>query len=321
MAKSKKSKSEGKSRRRLNPEQAERLRRVGMHVLGAVLFLGGIAGGLYFTRQYVERELVFPSKPPKVVLKTRPVWMNDYVAARIAESIRPSGVHSTFDLQMLADRVKLLKTDPWIRRVRQVRRVYGEKPGDTVEVDCDYRAPIALVRWGEDYWYVDADGVKLPERFKLAELPKVVVGTDRRTHLRVVEGVRRPPPRAGLRWGGEDLQAGIEMARLLYAKPWADEIIKVDLRNFGGRFDPKEAHVVLGTKYGTDIRWGRPYDLTDRSVTDFIEVRVERKLDYLSRVFAEFGRVDARQPWIDIRFDKITYPSPEPVETQANLRR
>ena len=104
------------------------------------------------------------------------------------------------------------------------------------------------------------------------------------------------------------------LVRLLYGRPFADEVVKVKVENFGGRQDNREAQLVLVTKYNTEVRWGRPVDAADK----FIEVSVERKLDYLSRVYQEFGRVDARQPWIDIRFDKITYPSPDGTAQQAS---
>ncbi len=308
MAKSKKSK--------FDPERAALIRRVSIHAGLALLFLCGGAAALHFTRQYVERKVVYPKRPPSIVLKHRPIWMTDFLAQQIAESIRPAGIQSTFDKQMLADRVKLLKTNPWIRTVRQVRRAYGERPGDMLEIDCDFRSPVALVKWRDDYWYVDAAGVKLPERFTAAHLPRLMFGQDRHTHIRVIEGIRRPPPQAGRPWGGDDLKAGLALVGLLYGKPFTDEITKVRVENFGGRHDAREAQLVLVTKYNTEVRWGGPIDATHK----FIEVSVAQKMDYLHRVHAEFGRIDARQPWIDIRFDKITYPSPDSIVQQASTQ-
>ena len=308
MAKAKKSKSSG------DPERSAFLQKVGVNV-GIALLLVSVGGvGLHFARQYVERKIVYPTRPPTIVLKNRPVWMTDFLAQQVAESIRPAGIHSTFDARMLADRVKLLKVNPWIRTVRSVRRAYGEKPGDTLEVDCDFRSPVALVKWGEDFWYVDAQGVKLPEKFTAKQLPRLMFGQDKHTHIRVIEGIKRPPPVAGKVWGGEDLRSGLALVRLLYGRPFTDEILKVRVENHAGRQDNREAQLVLVTKYNTEVRWGRGIDATDK----FIEVSADRKLDYLSRVYQEFGRVDARQPWIDIRFDKITYPSPDSIAQQAN---
>lgn len=288
------------------------LRRVGTHASGAALCLLVLAAGVFLLKRYVEREVAFPKKPPAVVLKNRPVWMSDFLATSIAESVRPAGAHSSFDHQMLVDRVAMLKTNPWIKNVRQVRRTYLQRPGDSLEIDCDYRAPIALVKWGKDYWLVDGEGVKLPERFAAADVPKIVIGRDGRTNIRIVEGVQRPPPQAGRNWGGDDLTAGLDMVRRLYGLRFADEIVKVDVANFGGRVDPREAQLVLGTKHAipgttrtTEIRWGRPIGAKD----DFIEVSAERKLDYIRRVYEEFGRCDAGQRWMDVCYDEIRIPS------------
>ena len=147
----------------------------------------------------------------------------------------------------------------------------------------------------------------------------MVFSADGTTHIRLIEGVRHVPPRdAGQTWPGEDLAAGLDLVTHLYGQSFAQEIVKVNVANFGGRVDPREAQVVLVTRYNTEIRWGRPWGATDA----FVEVAPERKVQYLRRVLAEYGRVDARQPWIDIRFDKITYPDPaEAVGAEANDTR
>ena len=126
-----------------------------------------------------EQKLVPATESPVVLLKNRPVWMSDFLAEQIAKTARPDGTHSAFDHQLLVDTVALLKANPWIRNVRQVRRAYGAKPGDTLEVDCDYRAPVALVQYNRDsFWLVDGEGVKLPAQFDLSQLNRVVRGAD-----------------------------------------------------------------------------------------------------------------------------------------------
>ena len=300
-------KSSPYSMKRFPPEWSAAIRGAAARVTVTLLVAIGLFAGVFGMKRYVEREVALPKAPPVVLLKNRPVWMTDFLAGQIAASVRPAGLHSTFDHQMLVDRVAMLKTNPWIRNVRQVRRVYGKRPADTLEVDCDYRAPIALVRWQKDYWLVDPDGVKLPEKFAAADVPKIVVAKDGRTNIRIVEGVQRPPPQAGKSWGGDDLVAGLDMVRRLYGLPYADQIVKVNVANFGGRVDYREAQLVLGTKFGKEIRWGAPVG------SKSFEVRPEQKFEYLRRVYEEFGRCDAGQPWIDIRYDKITYPADAPT--------
>ena len=135
MAKSKKSGSGGAYRLAISPGVSAWLRRAGTHLSAAALCLLALAAGVFLLKRYVEREVAFPKKPPAVVLKNRPVWMSEFLAASISEGVRPAGAHSSFDHQMLVDRVAMLKTNPWIRNVRQVRRTYGQRPGDSLEVD------------------------------------------------------------------------------------------------------------------------------------------------------------------------------------------
>ena len=183
---------------------------------------------------------------------------------------------------------------------------YGAKPADTIEIDCEYRAPIALVHWQDYYWLVDGDGVKLPEQYTARQIPLVMRGQEsRRPEIRIVEGVRQPPVESGRKWPGDDLAAGLELVKLLHGLPYTDEIERVDVSNFDGRVNRRDAFLTLITRYNTEIRWGRPVDSKDA----FIEVSTAQKMSYLKQVYEQFHRVDGNQPAIDIRFDRITYPS------------
>jgi len=240
-------------------------------------------------------------------LKNRPAWMSDFLADQIAHIAQVSGGHNAFDHDMLVELAAALNTNPWIRNVKQVRRVYDKSPGDTIEIDCDYRAPAALVHWGDFYWLVDGDGIKLPEQFNSQHVPRIVMGADSRMNIRIIEGVKHPPPESGESWSGEDLVAGLELVRLIFDKPYAEEIVKVNVANFNGRRDPREAHIVLVTKDAHEIRWGRAISAKDA----FAEVAPSQKLKYMEAVFNEKHHVDGGQAWIDIRFDAITYPNPD----------
>jgi hypothetical protein len=206
---------------------------------------------------------------------------------------------------VLVDVGTILRTNPWVKEVRQVRRAFDKKPGDTIEIDCEYRAPIALVHWKDYFWLVDGEAVKLPEQFTQDQLPRIVMGPNRKLNIRVIEGVQQAPVESGQKWAGADLEAGLDLVRLLHGQPYAEEIVKVDVSNFAGRNSQKDAQIVLVTKYGTEIRWGRPINSRDF----FVEVSANQKLKYMQQVYEQFHRVDGNFPWIDIRFDKITYPS------------
>jgi hypothetical protein len=97
------------------------------------------------------------------------------------------------------------------------------------------------------------------------------------------------------------------MVGLLADKPYAEEVLRVDVANFEGRNDAREAHLVLLTRDGSQVRWGRPPQAKDA----FIEVRWDRKLQYMQWLVQEFKRVDAGKAWVDLRFDQVRYPSSE----------
>jgi len=260
-------------------------------------------------RDLVETRYAWPATAPRIVLANRPAWMSDATAQKIIDTARPKGVHSVFDLQLLKETAGALARDPWIKQVVQVRRAYVHWPGDTLEVDCVYRVPTALVQWQNYYWLVDGDGVMLPEQYTRAELKRAMIGADGKLTLRVIQGVTHPPVLSGRRWPGDDLAAGLELVKLLNGRPFADELPVIDVANFNGRRDAQSSQLVLITRYGTTIRWGRPPSAKDY----FVEVPASQKLQDLTDIDQQTRRVDGGQPWIDIRFDQVTYPSPQPA--------
>src|SRR5712671_5212787 len=78
----------------LDPQRSARIRRTLLHSLSAFVFLAASVVGVYFMRRHVEKDLAFPSVPPRVVLKNQPVWMTDLLAEQIVRSVRPAGAHS-----------------------------------------------------------------------------------------------------------------------------------------------------------------------------------------------------------------------------------
>ena len=291
-----------------NPEWDRFVRRFTLNagVIGFLLVLGTV--GFLYLRRYVERKS-FPTDPPDIVLVNRPVWMSDFLAEQIANTARPRTAHSPFDQQMLIDSVAMLRTNPWIKDVKQIRRAYRKSPGDILEIDCTYRAPIAIVQWGDFFSLVDGEGVKLPEQFTFAQLSKIMFGQDGRMNIRIIDGVSRPPPEPGHKWIGDDLTAGLALVKLLYGQPYAEEIRTVRISNFGGRVDPKEAWLVCVTREQTEIRWGRVKD------NDPAEVSIAQKLLYLNQIVEKYHRVDANHSAVDIRFDRVTFPSDEEHRT------
>jgi hypothetical protein len=283
-----------------------------LHLLGVALLLGGLVFLVQVTRKYDEEQAAAPSGPLRIALVNKPVWMSDFLAQQIADTI-PKTSSSAFDHELLLKSVAALKKNPWVAGVNQVRRVYGDQPGDTLEVDCDFRAPVALVKWGPAYSLIDNDGYLLPEQYTDAQLEKITVGRDGRTCLRVIEGVRQPPPEMGHKWAGTDLAAGLDLVKLLYGRLFVDEITRIDVSNFAGRINRGDPQLVMVTRYGTQVWWGRPLNAKDF----FVEVSPARKLEMLRAVVQKEGRIDANQPYLDVRYDNLLIPTTQPTQART----
>lgn len=300
-----------------DPERSARVRRVVLHTLAVVILLSTLVLGVDRIKAYVDRNLVADDRPPRVVIKNRPSWMSDALAGQIVQSIQPDKPSSPFDKQLLVDTVNMLSRNPWIKATRSVRRAYGRRPGDTLEIDCDFRAPIALVKWRDYYWLIDSDAIKLPQQFTEQQLPTIIRGNDGRLNIRVIEGVSEAPVQSGNKWNGDDLAAGIELVKLLFGHAFTEEIVRVDVSNFGGRVNPRNAQLALVTRYDTTIQWGLPINTKDF----FVEIPTDQKLKRLEQIWAQYKRVDAGMKSIDIRLEVITHPSTENAAAQTNAGR
>jgi hypothetical protein len=294
-------------------ESPDALWRCAVHVMIGLTLAAGMVALFRFCRQYVDQRMAYPTRPPRLVLANRPPWMSDFLADQIIRTAQPIGLRSAFDRQVLAEAAGSLKSNPWIRQITQVRRTFDEAPGDSVELDCVYRAPAALVKWGQSFWLVDDQAVELPEQYSQDQLPKIIFAADGKVNIRIIDGVSHPSVESGRTWPGEDLAGGLQVAELLAAQPYAEQIRQIDVSNFAGRRDRRAAQIVLVTQFGTQIRWGRPPGGRD----GFAEIAPASKLAALQKVFDQTGRVDAGRPWIDIRFDRITHPGPPRRDDQA----
>ena len=294
----------------MTPQAKARTRKLILNGLGAILFAGVIGAGFVGSKRYVE-QITGTDAPPTVVLADRPVWMSDTLASQIIDSVQPTKASDPLNHATLQTEANTLAANPWVRSVKSVRRSYKNGPGDVVQVSCDFRAPVALVHWQDAYWYVDADGVRLPDALTVQQV-RQLLPAGQTPEFRVIEGVAHVPASIGKPWPGGDVQAGIELIALLDGKPYADQIVKIDVTNYAGRVSPNDSQINLITRYGTEIRWGQP----PSSKAFFVEQRVDRKLNVLAEAREQTGRVDMNQPWIDLRFD-----SPIAPDKRASLDR
>ncbi|MBI1825401.1 MAG: hypothetical protein HY287_05560 [Planctomycetes bacterium] len=176
-----------------------------------------------------------------------------------------------------------LTQSSWVKSIRAVRRT-----GDgRFEISAIYRSPVAAIQRGEEFFLVDAEGVRLPGVYTF------------NASWKVLRGVASVPPTAGKIWDGGDLQAGLKLLRILATESFFDQITGILVDNFGGRSDPRGSHIELLTdRHGGRIRWG------SAPGRELEENSIAQKLALLRQNFVSTGRADADRLVIDV----ATYP-------------
>jgi hypothetical protein len=281
-----------------------------LHGLATLAFLFCLGYGISFSRNYADRTVATPTAI-RVKIIDPPAWMNASLIERIEQIATPIEQRSSLDGAQVKEVAEILASEPWVKEVKQVRRVWGNRAGDTLEVHCTFRAPVALVQDGGLFWMVDAEGVKLPDRYQKSELAKVAMGQGLKgIQLRVITGVHQPAPQAGEKWQGQDLADGLELAKLFHGKPYLNEVAMIDVSGVDPPTVPssrRRSEIVLHTTHNRQIIWGEPLTVSAFSV----DVPAGQKLKTLEQLYNDYGRLDAGKPWISIRYDSVLYPSDE----------
>lgn len=239
-----------------------------------LLAVVGVAAAAVFGWQWSERELRdYASRTrsvrPVVLLEQKPAWLSESTADQIRQAAAKLVGDDPMSRDGLTAAANALKQNPWVERVHQVRRSTGGR----VIVEAEYRRPVALIRTGEGYYVVDAEGVWLP--------------TDDRSHLRLpmITGVRSAAPRRfGEAWASEDASAALALVRTLEAEPYMDQVVSIDA---SGRDAMGRVQLVLYSDESWAI-WGlAPGD------EKMVEPEASVKLARLRRVVSRSGTIDA----------------------------
>lgn len=294
------------------------------------------AGATAFGFRALESHVAGPQAPQtpmsvRVRLTDIPFWMPQSLGYRIAQALTPENMDFR-DFKLTETVYARAAASPWVRQVQRVTKRNTDDPlVGVLEVSAEFRRPVAVVtcRDGRGV-YVDEEGVRLPDEANRPQAPKFVAtvadpasGSPRkiyftsraevpaslsvnRCYYLTISGVGELPPTEGSLWKGEDLAAGLRLAKILYDRPYATQVSEIDVGNFGGRLHKGESHIRLiaqmKDREPTDIRFGR-FALPGGDY----EISTERKIEYLDKYVAQFGALAGHHRYIDLRLDSLAY--------------
>ena len=253
-------------------------------VIGVMAVVAGSAFGLHRLERHVLARDSF--RPPPVL---EFVGAPDGIRADLLVALEPVRQTAWSDTKLCRWIGELLEADPWVRRVRAVRK-YGD---GRIEIRCDYRRPAVMIPSDGLLYLVSQDQVRLPGTYMYEP------------GLLLVEGIASAPPPAGEVWAAPELNAAIRLADRLAGEPFCEQITGVLVHNYGGRIDSEEAHIRLATdRAGGTIIWGSApgEELEENSVAE--------KIAILRENYRRFGRVDANRRMIDISIHPNRFTTP-----------
>ncbi len=256
------------------------LKMLGGAALAVVVVIGWNAGENALGR-YAAQARGGPVTAQQVTLTGAPKWMDPKLSAQLRAQVADAMIDNPLDRRGLADAVAVLRENPWVQDVQQIRR----KAHGNVHVDATFRAPAAVVAGRHGYHVVDRGGVLLERNIDRA--------ATRFSRLPLVTGVSAAPPEfAGAAWDGTDIDAALTLEETLRREPYADQITAFDVshRDLNGRL-----WLVLYTN-GPAVVWGlAPGE--ERSIEPAAPVKIGALRDW---AYTHHGRIDrgAQVVWV-----------------------
>ena len=266
-----------------------------LKVVGVIAFLAASGAFLRYAEAYVKT--ISPAREGSLVLVGVPGWVKSDLRARIAEIA--GGVRFPLTEETAAVVARNLAPMAWLTDV-DVQVTHA-----SVQVKGRYRKPVAVIAVPEDRSriYVDTDLVVL-DYMPMPHLPIV--------ELKGVSLSWVPLP--GQVFDQQDVAAGVALTLLLHRmdvqvmpkNPLLEHIASIDVRNFNGRKNGRDPHIVLRSKDDTQILWGAEIG----EWTKHLEATDEQKLAKLYAYYRDYGSLSAGVKYINLRDPQDTIPQP-----------
>lgn len=206
-----------------------------------------------------------------IVIPDPPRWIpSDFAEKVLRDAGLPEEV-SVLDPDLVEQIHGAFEQHPWVQAPVQVRSSVPAR----IEVEFDFRQPVAMVEVSDGFYPVDDEGVLLPP----ADFPPSEL-----TRYPTIAGMRSPPVGGlGASWGDARVIGAARLAVVLmpYWEDWKLKAIEVPVRQ---RADQKyeDLEFTVTTLGGSRIIWGRaPGNNHPLEVT--VENKILRLKDFLAK--------------------------------------
>ena len=216
-------------------------------VICAVLFVIGVAGGSLAWKKWghlVAEDEHYRLTAENVDVTPQPAWIHSDVKAEV---IRDGSLHelSLLDTQATVTIARAFKMHPWVANVERVRKHFGPK----VQVQVQYREPVAVVLVPGGWLPIDAHGVLLPpDNFSKAQARAFPwISADRAA----------PAGPVGTPWGEQRVLGAARIAAAL-GQHWTELGLSwIIAPDSSANSSLSVASYELATRDGMRVLWGR----------------------------------------------------------------
>ena len=270
-----------------------------LRILAVLCVISGIVIGLMYLEKYVkETTPVATGGTIDLELAGVPLWASDELKEKVHAAAIEKSSNGPGEDMALSVQHNLEQLIPWLDDIK-VRSTH-----DRLRVECRWRKPIGMIKFGLLKFYVDAERIVL-DYVPLPELPIV--------EIKGLPPITKTPP-LGEVWQRKDLAAAVTILNrldqrdksLISGKPLLYEIDRIDVSNYNGRNNSRHAHIILYSKDNTEIIWGVEVGKWQRH----LESTDQEKLAKLYGYYEDYGTLSGGAKYINLRDPRDIIPLP-----------
>ncbi len=258
-----------------------------------LIVLGVVALGLSirFGWYYLVNLDTFKVKPGTFSFDL-PSWAKVELLDRIRKIPIMEEEHSIFERGLTKKIAEAYSGKPWVAKVHYVKKELPNK----IKIKFNLRKPFAVVKNGKSFYMLDGECVRLPKMYY--HWPD---GNPESIYIRSEELSKVPD--YWEKWDNAGIQAGIKLVRFL-RKNKVHKLLNITtivVSNVDTKHDSAKCDIVLTTRNGTQIKWGRSPASGGYKIHG--ELSDTEKLQNLLSVARAEDRDLSRMEYVDVRWN------------------